>query len=60
VFETGLCFSRVIGLYRCEFVFAVNGFIVKDAIQFKGEFEGWNEDVKFTIDGIFTVEMEFK
>jgi hypothetical protein len=33
---------------------------MEDAIQFKSEFEAWKEDVEFSIDGVFSVEVEFE
>ena len=60
MFEAGLRFAVVIGLHGCEFVRAVDWFVVEDAVEFKGEFERRNIDVEFTVNGIFAVEVKFE
>lgn len=59
VFKTGLSLATIVGLNGGKFLWAIDWFIMKDSIQFKGKFEAWNEDVEFTIDGIFPVEVKF-
>ena len=46
-FKTGLELSFVIGLDGGEFFFPEDGFVVEDAIEFKCEPEGRDEDVEF-------------
>ena len=60
VFGTGEHLAVVIGLHGCEFVRAVDWFVVEDAVEFKGEFERRNIDVEFTVNGIFAVEVKFE
>jgi hypothetical protein len=60
VFETGLGFTSIIGFHLGKFVGSVDGFVVEDAVEFKGEFQGRDEDVEFTIDGVSAVEVEFE
>ena len=57
---TGREFATVIGLNRIEFVLTVDGLIVEDSIEFKGKPKGWDEDVQFGLDGILSVEVDFK
>lgn len=58
-FDTGLCFAGIVSLDGCEFFRSIDRFVVKDAVEFKGKTEMWYEDVEFSIDGVFPVEMEF-
>ncbi len=59
-FKAGLGFAVVVVLNGSKFVFAVDGFVVEDTIQLEGEFERRDVDVEFSIDGVFTVEVEIK
>ena len=57
---TCLSLTNVVGLYGCEFLWTIDGFVVEDAVQLEGEFERGDVDVEFAVDGVFVVEVELK
>jgi hypothetical protein len=60
MFKTGLHFPFIVVLNSSELFWSVDWLVVEDAIQFKGELERRDEDVKFGVDGIGSVEAELK
>lgn len=60
MFEAGLGFSSIIVLDRGQLIGAVDWFVVEDTIELEGEFERGDVDVEFSVDGVFTVEVELK
>jgi hypothetical protein len=59
-FMASLHLPFVVGLHPSELFGTVDGFIVEDAVQLKGESQRRDVDVEFAVDGVLAVEVKVK